>query len=134
MNKLQASAAYIRRITTKYSSLNKSHHWRSKKIRIAILDTGIDAVEDTLIQGAEDRIKEHCSFMKDLNPSANPLDCQDVHGHGTHVTRLILRAAPSAEIFIAKISDGVIIDPQYLHRIARVSNNLGNVRKRLKND
>lgn len=122
MTKLQASAAYIRRITAKYSSSSESYRWRSQKIRIAILDTGIDVEGDSLIQGAEDRIKERCSFMNDLNPSLNPLDCQDVHGHGTHVTRLILRAASSADVFVAKISDGVTIDPQHLHRIARVSN------------
>ncbi|KAL7899899.1 peptidase S8/S53 domain-containing protein [Trichoderma sp. TUCIM 5745] len=119
MNKLQASAAYIRKVTTEYSSSNQSYRWRSQKIRIAILDTGIDLEEDSLIKAAEDRIKERCSFMNDLNPSLNPLDCQDVHGHGTHVARLILTAAPSADIFIAKISNGATISPQHLHRVAR---------------
>jgi hypothetical protein len=132
MNKLQTSAAYIRRVTTKYSSSDEPYQWRSQKIRIAVLDTGIDIEEDSFIKGAEDRIKERCSFLDDLHPSLNPLDCQDVHGHGTHVTRLILRAASPADIFVAKISNGVTIAPQHLHRIARVSNNAAKTRKGMK--
>ena len=96
--------------------------WRLNPIRIAILDTGIDSEEDSLVNAAleDHRIKECCGFVIDQDSDPNPADFQDVNGHGTHVTRLILNAAPSAEIFIAKISEETTVSTRNLHRIARV--------------
>lgn len=96
--------------------------WRQERIRIAIIDTGIDD-EDILIESARDdrRIKDcNCrGFVKDA------YDYHDVHGHGTRVARLILELAPSAELYIAKISDDKSIEPKYLKRISEVGNALG---------
>lgn len=118
------SADHIQRVTQ--STKTKSFlwaPWRAKKIRIAILDTGIDVESDTLIKTAigEGRIKERCGFVNDPDSSPDSCGYQDVNGHGTHVTRLILNAAPSAEILIAKISNGVTMSRQHLHGIAKVN-------------
>ncbi|PON23057.1 hypothetical protein TGAM01_v208062 [Trichoderma gamsii] len=77
---------------------------------------------DTLVKTAieeNDRIMECCGFVSDRESLPDSLDYEDFDGHGTHVTRLILKAAPSAEIFIAKISNGRNIEPQRLDIIAR---------------
>lgn len=97
-------------------------HWRAAKIRIAILDTGIDVKEDTLLETAleENRIRECCGFVNDPDSDPDPADYQDVNSHGTHVARLVLNAAPSAEILIGKISNDTAVGAQDLHRIARV--------------
>ncbi|CAI7622907.1 unnamed protein product [Penicillium pancosmium] len=95
--------------------------WRIHPIRIAILDTGIDSEDDMLVKTALEggRIKECCGFVNNEGSDPDTADFQDANGHGTHVTRLILKAAPSAEIFIAKISEGTTASTNNLHRIAK---------------
>lgn len=77
-----------------------------RKIRIAILDTGIDE-SNTFFRGVlctrrerDDPVKEKKSFV------GAPNECGDTFGHGTNVAHLILKIAPEADLYIAKISDG----------------------------
>ncbi|KAH0441203.1 hypothetical protein CcaCcLH18_02113 [Colletotrichum camelliae] len=85
-----------------------------RKIRIAVLDTGIDR-KDKMIKAAMGRkIVETRSFVDD--------DCEDTYGHGTHVTRLLIAMAPSAEIYVAKITDNKHVDPEDMGRIAEAIN------------
>ncbi|KAL6900066.1 hypothetical protein GGI43DRAFT_406221 [Trichoderma evansii] len=93
---------------------------RKEKIRIAIIDTGIDK-DDTTIEGAimDKRIKECCGFVNGLDAKPDLNDYEDQTGHGTHVARLMLKMAPSAELYIAKISNEFSIKPTDLHRVTR---------------
>lgn len=84
---------------------NLSNDWR---IRIAILDTGIDE-NNGFFRGVRrsrnlrDRpLKKIESFVE------GPL--ADSYGHGTNVAALILKIAPEADLYIAKISQGQEID------------------------
>jgi len=97
--------------------------WRADKIRIAIIDTGIDDEDDNLIEFCREsgRIKDSCGFINDPNSKPDTEDYKDVNGHGTHVARLILEMAPAAELYIAKVSNDTSIQPTDLHRITRVS-------------
>lgn len=90
--------------------------WKSEKVRIAIIDTGIDT-NDTLIEACmeENKIKDCRGFLDDPN------DITDEHGHGTHVTRLILELAPSAEVYVAKVSNSLKIASNKLGSISKVS-------------
>lgn len=67
-----------------------------RRIRIAILDTGIDprhaAFEDAVIKRED--------F---LNPQG---DAFDEHGHGTHCAGLLCKVAPAAEIYVARVLSG----------------------------
>ncbi|KAH8880242.1 subtilisin-like protein [Thozetella sp. PMI_491] len=84
------------------------------KIRIAVLDSGIDK-NDTRIKGALKslRIKKQMSFVGEAD------DWQDIYGHGTHVTRLLLQAAPAAEIFVGKICHAKSINQEFMAGIAK---------------
>ncbi|KAI1330204.1 hypothetical protein F5Y16DRAFT_31262 [Xylariaceae sp. FL0255] len=95
--------------------------WRADKIRIAIIDTGIDDEDDNLIEfnRASGRIKDSCGFINDPNSKPDTKDYRDVNGHGTHVARLILEMAPAAELYIAKVSNDTSIQHTDLHRITR---------------
>lgn len=85
------------------------------KIRIAVLDSGVDDT-DSMIRAAVRslRIKKRMSFVGKDN------DHQDTYGHGTHVTRLLLQIAPAAEIYIAKICTGKLINEEFMPGIAKV--------------
>ena len=77
------------------------------KIRIAVLDTGIDP---TAIPTG--RMVATWSLTEIQ---------EDINGHGTHVARLLLRTAPAAEIFVAKISDNTSLYSKDISQIAHVS-------------
>ncbi|CZR58461.1 uncharacterized protein PAC_08353 [Phialocephala subalpina] len=88
---------------------------REDRIRIAVLDTGILGA-DNLIRAAKARIRGYWS-PRQLG-RAKPDDCEDFYGHGTHVVRLLLNVAPSADVFIAKISEGKDMAESEVHHIA----------------
>lgn len=88
----------------------------SDRIRVAILDTGIDPT-DTMIKAAlRSRIRDRLAFI-----GSSPTDHGDTYGHGTHVARLLLKMAPAAEIFIAKICEGKHLNADRLSSITKVS-------------
>ena len=72
-------------------------------------------LDDKLIRAAGPRIKEKRGFV------ISPEIYSDNNGHGTHVARLLLKVAPSAEIFVAKITNDKDIDLKDMSRIAEVS-------------
>lgn len=77
---------------------------RSGQIRVAILDTGI-SLSDGFYDSYRDRIK---SFKSWLNPNGivedEDVDREnDSDGHGTHAAALLLKIAPHADIYIARV-------------------------------
>jgi hypothetical protein len=90
--------------------------WRTRKIRIAIIDTGIDAENDITMQTA----LAYGSIKSCRGFAGNEEDFQDVHGHGTHIARLMLTVAPAAELYVAKIANEKTLDSSALSRIAEV--------------
>ncbi|EGR44079.1 uncharacterized protein TRIREDRAFT_112638 [Trichoderma reesei QM6a] len=88
--------------------------WRTRKIRIAIIDTGIDAENDITMQTA----LAYGSIKSCRGFAGNEEDFQDVHGHGTHIARLMLTVAPAAELYVAKIANEKTLDSSALSRIA----------------
>lgn len=131
MKHLETFAEQIQQITDTSSHPPHWAPWRMNPIRIAILDTGIDSKEDLLVRTALEsgRIKECCGFVIDRDSDPESVNFHDANGHGTHVARLVLNAAPSAEIFIAKISDQATVSSRNLHRIAKVRISDSGIRK-----
>ncbi|KAI1460750.1 ankyrin [Annulohypoxylon moriforme] len=92
---------------------------KDKRIRVAILDTGIDIDHEDWLQPRAlrfehgkpvpaigeprqiDRIKNKMNFC-----GGSETDIQDVDGHGTQVSSIILRLAPRADIDIARVCVG----------------------------
>jgi hypothetical protein len=69
----------------------------SKRVKIAILDTGIDLEED-VVSSHHQRILKNESFLVDDSST------EDLDGHGTHTAGLILRVAPNAALYVARIA------------------------------
>lgn len=84
------------------------------RVRIALLDTGIDVSHPSII-GAMNcgRIYPQMeSFVEDDSIT-------DECGHGTHIAALLSKLAPHAEIYIAKVAKNYDIPPN--HDITKVS-------------
>lgn len=81
------------------------------RIRIAVLDTGINIStlggqlallkrrRKLCERGASSPIKQQQNFTQEGE--------EDTCGHGTKVLQLLLRAAPDADFYVAKISEGI---------------------------
>lgn len=90
----------------------------TEPVRVAILDSGLDPENPFLIEDqqlANPRIKEARSFVHGTAPH----DTRDEIGHGTHALGLLLKVAPYAEIYIAKIAQREILDPNTYDDIAK---------------
>lgn len=71
-----------------------------KPVRVAILDTGVDNRDPQIQRALElNTIREARGFPRSLEP------LQDRHGHGTHGASVLMRTAPHAELYIARIAD-----------------------------
>lgn len=77
---------------------------RSSSVRIAVLDTGCD-INDPYFSGPG---IEHADDLTDrwhdfLDQSTEPVD-EDVGGHGTALTCLLLRLAPGATVYVLRVA------------------------------
>ncbi|KAL8296015.1 hypothetical protein RB600_001482 [Gaeumannomyces tritici] len=90
-----------------------------KRIRIAVLDTGIDRDEMRACLDVVAATREqHKCPKKDRDPIKETRSFTGVRGdneedncgHGTHVTSIILRLAPEADLYIAKVASGTRFD------------------------
>jgi subtilisin family serine protease len=70
------------------------------RIRIAMLDTGMDEKHD-----AFQKTRQQGLILSGKGFPDNLLPFEDKHGHGTHAASVLLRTAPTAELFIARIFD-----------------------------
>lgn len=90
----------------------------AEPVRIAILDSGLDPENPFLIEDqqlANPRIKEARNFVRGTGPH----DTRDEIGHGTHALGLLLKVAPCAEIYVARIARRETLDPNTYDDIAK---------------
>lgn len=99
---------------------------RDDRVRIAILDTGFDHNHEDFKQARTKdfigemgdvafpvegecaqihRVKKRRNFCVDKEEDENE-DTDDLHGHGTQVAGIILRLAPNADLYIARVCRG----------------------------
>jgi len=83
---------------------------QENRVKIAILDTGIDMTE-SFISMNRARITTQSFLLKDSK-------VEDTHGHGTHAAALLLRVARNADIFVARITeDDELSDPKTIEDV-----------------
>jgi hypothetical protein len=82
---------------------------KSDRIKMAVLDTGIDLL-NPWIQQKIGRIQ--CW--------PNETACKDTDGHGTQVAYLLLRLAPHTQLRIAKVASSQLLKDADINDIAKV--------------
>lgn len=82
-------------------------------MKIAILDTGVDATHP-LVREHKERIQGYESW------TVSDIADQDIDGHGTHATFLVLDVAPNADIYIARVAEGSESELEMAQRVAKV--------------
>jgi hypothetical protein len=105
----------------------------AEPVRIAILDSGLDPENPFLIEDQQlpdPRIKEARSFVRGTESH----DIRDEIGHGTHALGLLLKVAPCAEIYVARIARRETLDSNTYDDIAKVRLSLFQSRPGIAND
>jgi hypothetical protein len=111
------SERWLRDIETRAHVIFDALKERDKRIKIAILDTGVDMGHHFFQSGQrKGRIKECRSWIPSRRGD------EDVNGHGTHAAALLLRVAPGADVYVARVvdDDATVNDPM---NIAKVCSN-----------
>ncbi|KAK7746101.1 hypothetical protein SLS62_009561 [Diatrype stigma] len=106
----QGSERWFRDLRTKtHALLAPLQAGTFKRVKIAVLDTGIDLEQINLwdrdrvscaAKGENPRIKK----MKDFLDPDKTNNCRDLDGHGTHCIGVIRRVAPEADIYVARVA------------------------------
>ena len=83
----------------------------SEKVKVAVINTGIDMSHFVP--------KEACGRVKQVKSWVKAEDAGDSHGAGTHAAALILKVAPAAEIYVARIAvdPSTMIDPNHFAEV-----------------
>ncbi|KAK3936625.1 hypothetical protein QBC46DRAFT_345407 [Diplogelasinospora grovesii] len=89
------------------------HTQYTKQAKIAVLDTGVDTSMSMFTEELQAKIKGRKTFFcdtddlkddthnaKDVNDEAAD---EDPNRHGSHIVRWILRLAPSAHVYVARV-------------------------------
>ncbi|CCT63237.1 related to thermostable alkaline protease precursor [Fusarium fujikuroi IMI 58289] len=104
---------FIQRHILRTSYVDISIDYPYKRVTVAIIDTGFSANDDPFFINAETRIRSRRSFIGEED------DWEDIHGHGTHVARLVLRHAPECEVYVAKISNTRSFSEDHVGQLAK---------------
>ncbi len=84
-----------------------------RKVKIAVLDTGLDPAHRY-------RVKDYVGFTA----ASKDCEAEDLVGHGTFVTDLLLQIAPNAEIYVARVFDGETGDGSTASCVANVNHHV----------
>ena len=89
-----------------------------RPVKIAILDTGFDQ-HDPFLRGAEDRIIKTKSWISG-DDAVIGSSMRDESGRGTHAMALLLRMAPQANVYAAKIAKNSLLTEEVIPAVTDV--------------
>lgn len=112
---------FFRKIKALQSDISLAHPTH-ERIRIAVLDSGVSETDSMIrraIRSGQINAQRSKSFV------GSPAEWQqDTFGHGTHITRLLLKTARAAEIYVGKICTGKVMNNESMPAIAKVNSPL----------
>jgi hypothetical protein len=93
---------------------------KTKRVKIAILDTGLFHEHPFFQDERQPRIKARESFFDSTQEKDSPKNTKDTHGHGTHIAGIVLQVAPNADLYIGRVVKGNEMTPDDADRISKV--------------
>ncbi|EFW99001.1 lipid acyl hydrolase [Grosmannia clavigera kw1407] len=88
-----------------------------RRVKIAILDSGLDAQHKDIIRlSQDDDGKSKIRDVKDWTTSS--VGTSDSIGHGTYCAALLLEVAPNADLYVAKVFDSSTADEETPTRVS----------------
>lgn len=94
----------------------------SNRVRVAIIDTGIDLGHVDMQAAVSDgRIAKVCDWV-DGRGGIEDESTGDSIGHGTHITSIILDMAPNVDVYIGRVAKGRELSDDQAENVAKVSN------------
>ncbi|RSL42810.1 hypothetical protein CEP54_015346 [Fusarium duplospermum] len=109
----KAAEEHLNELIGRMGMYIKSSRNEKRPIKVAIIDSGVDP-DDGWIRARSSQIAGKRNWA-----GGQVDDCADICGHGTHITRLILKVAPAAEVYIAKVSEKKKFNPKVAGRVAQ---------------
>ncbi|KAH8600194.1 peptidase S8/S53 domain-containing protein, partial [Bisporella sp. PMI_857] len=93
---------------------------RRRRIKIAIIDSGID-MKNKCIKGilGPEKARKHKRIEDKRSWVGAETNIVDTFGHGTAVAYLLLKVAPAADLYIARVSEGKTIPKENIDFIAK---------------
>lgn len=92
------------RLAYAYKIVGDNRKDNAKRIKIAILDSGIDGTHKDIKDDLENpKTKRSIRAWQAFPDHFNPL--QDITGHGTHGASVLLKTAPHIALYVARITD-----------------------------
>lgn len=86
-------------------NLDSERRYKFKRVKIAILDTGINMANSAFdTDEAKRRIVKQEDFLKDAGDPSRA-EARDMCGHGTHCAGLLRKVAPAADIYVARVAE-----------------------------
>lgn len=105
------------------------------KVRVAILDTGIDSSHPFMSVGIGNRRRlKYCKY-KDFT-KANTSEGEtpvDTNGHGTHIAGIILQMSPYVDLYIARVFESQVLGAKEAMNVATVGGFLSRRRMTVSN-
>lgn len=96
----QWADAWFTRLSEVHKAIDKERKDDSRPIRVALLDTGVDASHEQFENlDSHKSIKKLQGFPQSLDPKGDTL------GHGTHAASVLIKTAPHAKVYIARVVD-----------------------------
>jgi hypothetical protein len=89
------------------------------RVKIAVLDTGVDLEQLEIQLDEAKRTRDPIIALRSFIEPEAEHGYKDTCGHGTHVMEILLKLAPEADFYIAKIAHGLETDE--VDHIAEVS-------------
>ena len=94
----------------------QTEHLDTDRTRIAILDTGFDPSAVFFNRQRKRRLQDWVDYVERNQP--NP---KDEDGHGTHVLSVLMKVAPGADVFVARVARDTLDLENSAWKIADVS-------------